>query len=158
MQLPTPLRAALGLAAEAVENARRLPDRAIEVPMLAVSTALQLSLRAQQRYAMLAARGDELLHRSEPGDEPPPWATFDPEPPAVQTGVHEASRPSDVGRDAAGSAGTPPDGAPAGAAARPARARPAPKAATGTAAPAATKRVNKPRRGAPSRFDAVGDE
>lgn len=76
-QLPTPLRAALGLAASALDEARRLPDRAIELPMLAVSTALQMSLRAQQRYAQLAARGDDLLNGRETTDEPPPWATFD---------------------------------------------------------------------------------
>jgi hypothetical protein len=76
-QLPTPLRAAVGLVATALDEARRLPDKAIELPMLAVSTALQMSLRAQQRYASLAARGDDLLNRREPTDEPPPWATFD---------------------------------------------------------------------------------
>jgi hypothetical protein len=76
-QLPTPLRAVLGLVATAMDEARSLPDRAVELPMLAVSTALQLSLRAQQRYAHLAARGDELLNRREPTDEAPEWATFD---------------------------------------------------------------------------------
>lgn len=81
-QLPTPVRAALGLVATAVDEARRLPDKAIELPMLAVSTALQLSLRAQQRYAHLAARGDELLNHHEVTDDAPPWATFD-EPVAV---------------------------------------------------------------------------
>jgi hypothetical protein len=75
--LPTPLRAALGLVATALDEGRRLPDRAIELPMLAVSTALQLSLRAQQQYAHLAARGDELLNQRAVTDDPPPWATFD---------------------------------------------------------------------------------
>jgi len=74
----------LGLAATALEEARRLPDRAIELPMLAVSTALQMSLRAQQRYAHLAARGDDLLNRRETTDDAPPWATFD-DPVPVQT-------------------------------------------------------------------------
>ncbi len=86
-QLPTPVRAALGLVATAVDEARHLPDRAIELPMLAVSTALQLSLRAQQRYAHLAARGDELLNHRAVTDEAPPWATFDepePEPEPVE--------------------------------------------------------------------------
>ncbi|MDQ2750954.1 MAG: hypothetical protein M3Y44_15710 [Actinomycetota bacterium] len=85
-QLPTPLRAAVGLVATALEEARRFPDKAIELPMLAVSTALQMSLRAQQRYTALAARGDDLLNHREPTDEPPPWATFDapvPAPPPV---------------------------------------------------------------------------
>jgi hypothetical protein len=77
MHLPGPLRAAVGLAATAAAEARHLPDRAIELPMLAVSSALQASLRAQQRYARLAARGDEVLNRRAPTEEPPPWATFD---------------------------------------------------------------------------------
>lgn len=75
--LPMPLRAAIGLVATALEEARNLPDRAIELPMLAVSTALQMSLRAQQRYAHFAARGDQLLNRREITDEPPEWAVFD---------------------------------------------------------------------------------
>jgi hypothetical protein len=76
MRLPGPVRAAIGLVATATEEARHLPERAIELPMLAVSTALQMSLRAQQRYARLTARGDEVL-RGEPSDDPPEWATFD---------------------------------------------------------------------------------
>jgi hypothetical protein len=76
MRLPGPLRAALGLVATAADEARHLPERALELPMLAVSSALQMSLRAQQRYARLTARGDELL-RGQPSDEPPDWATFD---------------------------------------------------------------------------------
>jgi hypothetical protein len=80
--LPTPVRAALGLAAVAVQQARTLPDRALELPVFAVSTALQFSLRVQQRYAELALRGDELLGRlREPPEEPPSWATFDDEEP-----------------------------------------------------------------------------
>ena len=73
-----PFRAALGLVATALDEARTLPDKAIELPMLAVSTALQMSLRAQQRYAALAARGDELLAgRAASPTSRPPWATFD---------------------------------------------------------------------------------
>jgi hypothetical protein len=77
MQLPGPVRAVVGLLAVAAEEAKHLPDRAIELPMLAVSSALQMSLRAQQRYARLAARGDDVINRRPPTDEPPPWATFD---------------------------------------------------------------------------------
>jgi hypothetical protein len=77
MHLPAPLRAAVGLVVTAADEAKHLPDRAIELPMLAVSTALQMSLRAQQRYARLAERGDAVLNRREVGDEPPDWATFD---------------------------------------------------------------------------------
>jgi hypothetical protein len=75
--LPMPFRAALGLVATAMDEARRLPDRAIELPMLAVGTVLQVSMRAQQRYAELAARGDELINGHQVSDEPPEWANFD---------------------------------------------------------------------------------
>lgn len=77
MHVPAPLRAAVGLVATAADEARRLPDRALELPMLAISTALQASVRAQQRYACLTARGEALLNRTHPTDEPPAWATFD---------------------------------------------------------------------------------
>ncbi len=76
-QLPSPFRAALGVISLARDTIRDLPDKAIELPMLAVSTALQMSLRAQQRYAALTARGDDLLSGQRPTDEPPPWARFD---------------------------------------------------------------------------------
>lgn len=83
--LPTPVRATIGLVAVAVEQARTLPDRVVELPVLAVSTALQFSLRAQQHYAELAMRGDEVLGRlHEPPEEPPSWATFDDEPPETE--------------------------------------------------------------------------
>lgn len=84
MHLPGPVRAAVGLVAVAADEARHLPDRALELPMLAVSTALQASIRAQQRYARLTARGDQLLNRQAPTDEPPAWATFDEPPPPAQ--------------------------------------------------------------------------
>jgi hypothetical protein len=77
MQLPGPVRAVVGLVALAADEAKHLPDRAIELPMLAVSSALQMSLRAQQRYARLAARGDDVLNRRPTTDEPPSWAKFD---------------------------------------------------------------------------------
>ncbi len=80
MHLPGPLRAAVGLVATAADEAKHLPDRAIELPMLVVSTALQASLRAQQRYARFTARGDEVLTRRPVSDAPPEWATFDDPP------------------------------------------------------------------------------
>jgi hypothetical protein len=99
--IPTPVRAALGLMASAVETARTLPDRVVELPVLAVSTALQVSLRAQQRYAELTLRGDELIGRLHgPPEEPPSWATFD-----------------DEGTDVPAVDAPPPDAAAAGAAA-----------------------------------------
>jgi hypothetical protein len=95
MQLPGPLRAVIGFAANVSDEAKHLPDRAIELPMLAVSTALQMSLRAQQRYARLTARGDEVLNRRQVGDDPPAWARFDePIPPEQLRAAAEAERTS----------------------------------------------------------------
>ena len=134
-QLPMPFRAAVGLLASAMDEARNLPDKAIELPMLAVSTALQLSLRAQQRYAYLAARGDELLNRREPTDEPPEWAVFD-EPIALDQLMADEQP-------------TPRAAAPVKRARRP-RAVPASKRVS--------KTVRRPRTGKPSPFDEVGDQ
>jgi hypothetical protein len=83
--LPTPIKAALGLAAEAVEEVRKLPETLTEkittVPMAAVSTAMQVSLRMQQRIAELAQRGEEVMARfKQSSAEPPKWAKFDDGP------------------------------------------------------------------------------
>jgi hypothetical protein len=140
-QLPSPLRAAIGLAAEAADQARNLPatlpGKALELPMLAVSTALQLSMRAQQRYAMLAARGEDILNHREPTDEPPSWATFD-DPVDDDEPVGEGPDEAPVGEEPVDAAGEPvnDDGT--------------------TRFPG--KGVQPPRHGAPSRFDTVSDE
>ena len=79
--LPTPARASIGLAAIAISSVRESPRKLVEVPVIAVGTVLQLSLRAQQRYAELVARGDEVLdHLRGAPEEPPSWATFDEAP------------------------------------------------------------------------------
>ncbi|MDQ1722570.1 MAG: hypothetical protein QOI26_2304 [Pseudonocardiales bacterium] len=83
--LPTPIRAALGLAATAVDEARRLPETLPQavttVPLMAVSTAMQASMKLQQHIATLAARGDEVLSQLRGSSaEPPSWATFDDSP------------------------------------------------------------------------------
>ena len=76
--IPTPIRAALGLAATAVAEARKLPETLPQLPVVAVSTAMQASLRVQQHIAELAARGDEVIsHLRGTSAEPPSWATFD---------------------------------------------------------------------------------
>jgi hypothetical protein len=142
MQLPGPVRAFVGLIAVTAEEARHLPDRAVELPMLAVSSALQLSLRAQQRYARLTARGDDVLSRRPPSDEPPPWATFDDpltaEQLAAAAPAHEAE---------------PPKKAPAK---RAPRKRPA-KKVTAAKKASGSKTINAPRHTSPSRFDSIDD-
>ncbi|HEX6756114.1 MAG TPA: lipid droplet-associated protein [Mycobacteriales bacterium] len=81
--IPQPLRAAAGLAAVAIDSARKLPEQLVGFPVLAVSAALQASLKAQQRYAELVVRGDQLLDQLRgPGDGTPTWARFDDDVPS----------------------------------------------------------------------------
>jgi hypothetical protein len=96
--IPMPLRAAAGLAAVAIDEARRLPGRLVGLPVTAVGAALQVSLKAQQRYADLVARGDELLGQlrgTEPGT--PAWARFDED--EVPLGARAPSPFDAAGRD-----------------------------------------------------------
>jgi len=170
--LPTPVRAALGLAANAVDAARTLPDRVVELPVLAVSTALQVSLRAQQRYTELALRGDELIGRLHaPPEEPPSWATFDDEVPPAPTSPAApsddatagppgpvAEAPADIPISTPGD--EPP--APVKSAAKQPRARKKTAAAAKTTArtaakSSAAKPVRAPRQAKPSAFDRTED-
>ena len=48
---PGALRAAAGLAALTIDDARKLPEQLAGLPVLAVSTAMQASLKVQQPYA-----------------------------------------------------------------------------------------------------------
>jgi hypothetical protein len=151
--LPSPFRAAVGLIATVADEARNFPDKAIELPMLAVSTALQVSLRAQQRYAQLTARGDEILNSTPTTDEAPPWATFD-EPvldePVLDEAVLDDFATEEADAEAIASAldEAGEDVAP------PAKAQPRPRKTT-------RKTVTRPRTtptGKASAFDAVGEE
>jgi hypothetical protein len=132
-QLPTPVRAAVGLAATLLDRLRQMPDDAPEVPVQIVGAAMQLSLRVQQQIAKYVARGDEVLaHLRGTSEEAPSWATFD-EPP---TGT--AEKPADDGRPPPKKA-TAPRAAP-----KPAKAAgPAPNGAKKTAKKAAKKAAKK---------------
>ncbi|MCL2780016.1 MAG: hypothetical protein FWD74_00715 [Actinomycetia bacterium] len=88
--VPAPVRAALGLAAVAVDQAKTLPERAVQLPVLAAGSAMAAALRAHQRYAALTSRGDEVIARLRGApEEPPEWATFDG-PPAAAEGKSSA--------------------------------------------------------------------
>jgi hypothetical protein len=92
--LPLPVRLAAGLVATAVEQARDLPRHVVELPVTAVSQALQVSMRVQQRVTELAIKGDRALGVLRPVEEKPSWATFDEDLPrnGVST-VTELRRP-----------------------------------------------------------------
>jgi hypothetical protein len=94
--IPPPLRAAAGLAALAIDSARKVPQQLVGLPVLAVSTALQASLKAQQTYAGLVARGDEVLSALRGQQDDPPWATFDEEPAGSAFDAEDAEVAVDV--------------------------------------------------------------
>src|ERR1700754_4529321 len=75
--LPMPIRIAAGLVATALEEAQQLPRKLIELPVTAVSQALQVSMRVQQRVTELAIKGDRALGALRPVPETPTWARFD---------------------------------------------------------------------------------
>jgi hypothetical protein len=108
--LPGPLRAALGVVATVLDEARALPEKAPDLSMTALTTALQYSLRAQQRYAELMVRGDELVGRIRGvPDEAPAWAKFDDDP---TTDLDAASSPPGAGSTDFASPPAPPVKAP----------------------------------------------
>jgi hypothetical protein len=79
--MPLPVRVAAGLLVTAVEQVRGLPRLALELPVTAVSQALQASMRVQQKVTELAIKGDRVLGAGTPIEDEPPWATFDDDPP-----------------------------------------------------------------------------
>lgn len=85
--LPLPIRIAAGLVATAVEQAQDLPRRVAELPVTAVSQALQASMRLQQKVTELAIKGDRALGSLRPVEEKPSWATFDDEEPPHHNGA-----------------------------------------------------------------------
>ena len=84
--LPLPVRVAAGLVATAVEQARDLPRLALELPVTAVSQALQASMRVQQKVTELAIKGDRVLGVGPPIEDEPAWATFDDDVPPRRNG------------------------------------------------------------------------
>jgi hypothetical protein len=75
--LPMPIRLAAGLVVTALEEAQELPRKLVELPVTAVSQALQASMRMQQRVTELAIKGDRALGSLRPVPETPTWARFD---------------------------------------------------------------------------------
>jgi len=105
-EIPEPIRAAAGLAVAALDQVRQLPTAITGLPVRVAGLAMQTSLRLQQRYAGLVAKGDAVLAQMRrPDDEDPPWATFDDDIVDVADAVTE-----DVGVDvtAADEAGSQP--------------------------------------------------
>jgi hypothetical protein len=81
-EIPEVVRAAAGLTATLLDEARKLPQTLPALPVRAIGLAMQTTLKLQQEYSGLVARGDELLTGLR-GDREPGLATFDDDLPAA---------------------------------------------------------------------------
>ncbi len=94
-EIPEPVRAVAGLAATLLDEARKLPATLPALPVRAIGLAMQTTLKLQQEYSCLVARGEEVLTGLR-GDAEPGLATFDDEDdaPAAPTDGGLGSRTS----------------------------------------------------------------
>ncbi|MCW2583004.1 MAG: hypothetical protein JWQ53_1794 [Klenkia sp.] len=81
-EIPEVVRAAAGLTATLLDEARKLPQTLPALPVRAIGLAMQTTLKLQQEYSGLVARGDELLTGLR-GEREPGLATFDDDLPAA---------------------------------------------------------------------------
>src|SRR4051812_47980608 len=77
-EIPEVVRAAAGLAATVLDEARKLPETLPGLPVRLIGLAMQQAMKVQQQYAGLVARGDELFTGLR-GEDEPGLATFDDE-------------------------------------------------------------------------------
>ena len=94
-EIPEVVRAAAGLAATVLDEARKLPETLPGLPVRVIGFAMQKAMWVQQQYSGLVARGDELFTGLR-GDEEPGLATFDDDlpadtAPAAWTGYRESA-------------------------------------------------------------------
>jgi len=94
-EIPEVVRAAAGLAATVLDEARKLPETLPGLPVRVIGFAMQKAMWAQQQYAGLVARGDELFTGLR-GEDEPGLATFDDDltedaTPATATGYRESA-------------------------------------------------------------------
>ena len=90
-EIPEVVRAAAGLAATVLDEARKLPETLPGLPVRVIGLAMQQAMKAQQTYAGFVARGDELFTGLR-GEDEPGLATFDDdEPVAAPTGFRDSA-------------------------------------------------------------------
>lgn len=81
-------RVAAGAAVYAIEETRRLPTAAVNLPITAISQLLQTTMHVQQFVTSLALKGDAVFDRlANRPVEQPAWATFDEDEPAQPSGT-----------------------------------------------------------------------
>jgi hypothetical protein len=90
-EIPEAVRAVVGLAATVLDDARQLPQTLPGLPVRVIGLAMQATMKVQQHYSGLVARGDEVLTGLR-GESEPGLATFDedlPEPTAGRTSAFD---------------------------------------------------------------------
>src|SRR3712207_9152843 len=90
-EIPQVVRAVVGLAATVIDDTLQLPRTLPGLPVRVIGLAMQATMKLQQHYSGLVARGDEVFTgwrgASEPG-----LATFDEDlPPAPAAGTRDSA-------------------------------------------------------------------
>jgi hypothetical protein len=103
-EIPEVVRAAAGLAATVLDEARKLPETLPGLPVRLIGLAMQHAMKVQQQYAGFVARGDELFTGLR-GEDEPGLATFDEDlEPTTAPGFRDSA--FDRAGDGAGEAAT----------------------------------------------------
>jgi hypothetical protein len=89
-EIPEVVRAAVGLAATVLDEARKLPETLPSLPVRVIGLAMQQALKVQQQYAGFVARGDELFTGLR-GEDEPGLATFDDDEPTATPGFRDSA-------------------------------------------------------------------
>ncbi|MGR6967628.1 hypothetical protein ACU610_24530 [Geodermatophilus sp. URMC 61] len=84
-EIPQAVRAVVGLAATVLEDALRLPRTLPSLPVRVIGLAMQATMKLQQQYSGLVARGDEVFTGLR-GESEPGLATFDEDLPQQTPG------------------------------------------------------------------------
>jgi hypothetical protein len=97
--VPLPVPVAVGLVVTAMEQARKLPEQLVDLPVTAASRAVQAGMRMQQRVTELAIKGDQVFSLLQPVEDTAPWARFDeddePPNPGTEAGAGEPANAGD---------------------------------------------------------------
>jgi hypothetical protein len=89
-EIPEVVRAAAGLAATVLDEARKIPETLPGLPVRVIGLAMQSAMKVQQQYAGFVARGDELFTGLR-GEDEPGLATFDDDEPDIGGGFRESA-------------------------------------------------------------------
>ncbi len=84
-EIPQVVRAVVGLAATVLDDALYLPRALPTLPVRVIGLAMQATMKVQQHYSGLVARGDEVFTGLR-GESEPGLATFDEDLPEQTAG------------------------------------------------------------------------